>query len=165
MQSGCALALRVWSKSSSSVPSQSPCSLQIKWITYYFAKQCRSRGRRRSMKPLDAETPPTTADMGSIMPLPSQWGREQPQAPPPIPCHRGVVNEGCGFVSRPHPSHLFIVPQPTVHEISWATWNFFSDGWNFSGWKLNICKMKGLIVHPVVWKHFVWDFEDSQSPQ
>ena len=25
--------------------------------------------------------------------------------------------------------------------------------WNFSGWKMNVCKMKGLIIHPIIWKH------------
>ena len=27
------------------------------------------------------------------------------------------------------------------------------DKWNCSRWKINVCKMKGLIVHPIVWEH------------
>jgi len=36
-------------------------------------------------------------------------------------CHRGTVNGGCVVVGRPHPSHTFIEPHPTVYEIAWAT--------------------------------------------
>ena len=40
------------------------------------------------------------------------------------PCHwgvTGVVNGGCGYVGRPHPSHPFTTPHPTVYETSRTT--------------------------------------------
>jgi hypothetical protein len=54
----------------------------------------------------------------------------------------------CGFVGRPHPSHLFTTPQNCSGNLKKT-----SDGKNFNIWKTIVCKMKGLIVHPVVWEH------------
>jgi hypothetical protein len=38
------------------------------------------------------------------------------------PCHRGNVNERCGFVGTPHPRHASMAPHPTVYETTRATW-------------------------------------------
>ena len=54
------------------------------------------------------------------------------------PCHRGALNEGCGFVGRPHPSHPFTAPHPTVYETSQVARKKM-----FDGWKINVCNMKG----------------------
>ena len=50
--------------------------------------------------------------------------------------------------------------KPFVHRSpSYSLWNclgnpnFFSDRWNFSRWRINVCKVKGLIVHMVTWEH------------
>ena len=50
--------------------------------------------------------------------------------------------------------------KPSIHNApSHGLWNCSgilkktSDGWIFSRWNLNVCKMKGLIFHPVVWEH------------
>ena len=86
------------------------------------------------------------------------WGSSQCDKSSPMPgenrpCHWGVVNGGCDFVGRPHISHSFTTPHPMVYETSQATQNIFSDRWNFSRWKINVCKMKRLVVHPVVREH------------
>ena len=47
----------------------------------------------------------------------------------------------CGQTTSNHP---FTVPHPTVYETSSATLKIFNE------WKINVRKMKGLIVHPVV---------------
>ena len=51
--------------------------------------------------------------------------------------------------------------KPSIHNAPFCgLWNCSGnprkpyDGWNFSGWKINVCKMKGLIVHPIVWEHW-----------
>ena len=51
--------------------------------------------------------------------------------------------------------------RPSIHNaLSCGLWNCLgnpkqtSDEWNFSGWTINVCKMKGLIVHPIVWEHW-----------
>ena len=33
-----------------------------------------------------------------------------------------------------------------------------TDGWTYNGWKINVCRMKGSVVHPVVWEHLcgIW---------
>ena len=42
---------------------------------------------------------------------------------------------------------------PTVYKTVRAVWEKKFNGWNFGGWKINVCKMKGFIVHPIVWEH------------
>jgi hypothetical protein len=55
--------------------------------------------------------------------------------------------------------------KPSIHNSSSygvrkfsAVWEKTTDGWTYSGWKVNVCKMKGLIVRPVVWEHLcgIW---------
>ena len=82
-------------------------------------------------------------------------------------CHRGVVNGACGFVGRPHPSHSFIAPHPTVYKIALSgTLEIFFYRWNYSGWKgFNVCKMKGFIVHPIVWEHLCGVWSSHRFPK
>ena len=52
-----------------------------------------------------------------------------------------------------------------TYETSWATRNKNSDWWNFNRWKINVCKMKGLIVRPVICEHLcgLWRFPKSSK--
>jgi hypothetical protein len=48
----------------------------------------------------------------------------------------------------------FTTPHRTVYGASWATPQKKPfDGWDFSGWKIDVHKVKGLIVRSVVWEH------------
>ena len=77
-------------------------------------------------------------------------------------CHRGAMNGGCGFVGRPHPSYSFIAP------ILWSMKLLGqpeknSDRRNFSGWKINVCKMKGFIHWEL--QHDLWEpYGNLQNP-
>jgi hypothetical protein len=53
------------------------------------------------------------------------------------PCHWDVVNGGCMVVGRPHPSHPFTEPHPTVYENAQAIRKKTSDGWKsmFVRWR------------------------------
>ena len=64
-------------------------------------------------------------------------------------CGRGQT------ASKPsiHKVHLM------VYKTAWATQKNHCGRWNFGEWKLNVCKMKGLIVYPIA---YVWDFEGSE---
>ena len=54
---------------------------------------------------------------------------------------------GCGQTT----SKPFIHKAPSYSLRNCSGNPIFSSygGWNFDGWKINICKMKGLIVHPI----------------
>ena len=69
------------------------------------------------------------------------------------PCHWGVVNRGCVVMGIPHPKHPFTAPHPTVYETARATRKKTYGRWIFSRWKINAYKMKGLIVHSIVWEN------------
>jgi hypothetical protein len=43
-------------------------------------------------------------------------------------------------------------PHPTVYETARAVWKKTFDEWNCSRWKIDVCKLKGFIVHPFVWE-------------
>ena len=68
------------------------------------------------------------------------------------PCHWGTLNGGYGFVGKAHPRHPFTMPHLIVYVTSRAAWKKLSDEWNYSRWKINVCKMKGLNVHLDEWK-------------
>ena len=38
------------------------------------------------------------------------------------------------------------------------------DRWNFNGWKIDVCKMKGLIFHLVVWEHLCGILKVPKAP-
>ena len=57
------------------------------------------------------------------------------------------MNEGCVVVGIPHPSHPFTEPHPMVYEIARAS---RKEKKPFDRLKINVYKMKGLIVHPIV---------------
>ena len=54
---------------------------------------------------------------------------------------------GCG---RPHPSHPFIEPNPTVYKIAWAAQEEIPTDKILADEEIDVCKMKELIVHPIV---------------
>ena len=41
---------------------------------------------------------------------------------PRRPCHWGLLNGGCGFVGKSHPSHPLMALHPTVYKTSRAVW-------------------------------------------
>ena len=74
---------------------------------------------------------------------------------PPLPpsCHSSAVNVGCVVVGKPHPSHPFIEPHPTIYEISRATRIFFFLIDEILVDEKNVYKMQRLIIHPTVYEH------------
>ena len=75
----------------------------------------------------------------------SQWGRGH--------VTKALCMRGYAVVGKLHSSHLFKEPHPTVYETTRATRKQISNGWNVGRWKFKVCKVKGLIVHPMVWEH------------
>ena len=73
------------------------------------------------------------------------------------------MNEGCVVMGRPYPSHPFTTPHPIIYEIVRVTWEKTSNEWNFSGWKINVCKMKGLICSSHHMGAFVWDLRFQEG--
>ena len=44
-------------------------------------------------------------------------------------------------------------PHPMVYKTTRAYWKKSSSVWKFGGWKIKVCMMKELIVHPTVWEN------------
>ena len=67
-----------------------------------------------------------------------------------VSCHWGDVNEGYGFVGRPHPCHPSIPSAPSygLRDCSGSS-KKTSNGWNFNALNINVCKMKGLLFIPL----------------
>ena len=64
----------------------------------------------------------------------------------------------CVVVGKPHPSHPFTEPHPTVYEIAWADRKRTANGWK------NQCLQNERVdcsSHRM--RAFVWDFEGSLS--
>ena len=78
-----------------------------------------------------------------------KWPSDKRQVlePPSLCCHWGV---SCMVVGTPHPGHPFTKSHPTDYEIARDIWGKTKKT---DGWKMNVYKMKGFIVHPIVWEY------------
>ena len=56
-------------------------------------------------------------------------------------------------MGKSHPSHPFTAPHATVYETSQATPKKLPTNEISTNGKINVCKLKGLIVHSVVLEH------------
>ena len=78
------------------------------------------------------------------------------------PCHGGVVKGRCVVMGKPHPSHPFTKPHPTVYEPARTTQKNFQ--WmKFWQMKNQCLQAEGIHCKSHHMRAFVWDFEGSKG--
>ena len=75
-------------------------------------------------------------------------------------CHWGVVNGGCGFVGKPHPSHPFETPHPTVYKTTHVAQKKLMADESSRDEKSVFARWRGWLF--IWWYESIqWDFEGS----
>ena len=64
------------------------------------------------------------------------------------PCHWETVHGGCVVVGKPHPSHSFTKPHPTVYKTTWAALEKIPNGWNLVDEKSMFTRWRGRLSIP-----------------